>query len=206
MNPSTSASAQVVLHVLETSWQAIVLAGMVVLLGLVLRDRLSARWRCTLWLVVVARLLPQGDVSQVVTQHFDLVFEIEPRGPRFGVGAASRDLVRPVGRQTHRRRTGSGVRRDELGRAFVARRHRIVRDPLGRVRRRHAAQQQRDTDHPAAQAHRRATWARDRRRRVGSRRVTSGEISHRPLRACVATARSVASAARDRAADASTSR
>jgi len=59
--------AQVMLHVLETSWQAIVLAVVVLLLGWLLGDRLSARWRCALWLIVVGRLLlpvaPQSPVS-----------------------------------------------------------------------------------------------------------------------------------------------
>ena len=46
-----------VLHILETSWQAAVLAAVVLLLGMLLRGRLSARWRCALWLVVLVRLL-----------------------------------------------------------------------------------------------------------------------------------------------------
>lgn len=50
-------ATQTVLHVFEASWQAAVLAAVVVLLCLLLHDRLSARWRCALWLVVVARLL-----------------------------------------------------------------------------------------------------------------------------------------------------
>ncbi|NLE39401.1 MAG: hypothetical protein GX621_15375, partial [Pirellulaceae bacterium] len=57
MNALIIYSARVVANVLESSWQAAVLAVVVVLLGLLLRERLSARWRCALWLVVVARLL-----------------------------------------------------------------------------------------------------------------------------------------------------
>ena len=57
MDAASGVLAQVVLHVLETSWQAAVLAVVVVVLGLLLGDRLSARWRCALWLIVVGRLL-----------------------------------------------------------------------------------------------------------------------------------------------------
>ena len=67
MNTMATLAMRTALHLLETSLQATVVAAVVVLLGLLFRDRLSARWRCALWLVVVARLLlpiaPQSPVS-----------------------------------------------------------------------------------------------------------------------------------------------
>lgn len=67
MNSYLETSARAVTQILETSWQAAVLAALVVVFILVLRDRLSARWRSALWLLVVARLLmpvaPESPVS-----------------------------------------------------------------------------------------------------------------------------------------------
>ncbi len=75
MNMLIDSLARVVAHILETSWQAAVLAALVVLLSLLLGDRLSARWRCALWLIVVGRLLmpvaPESSVS---------LFNYLPRG------------------------------------------------------------------------------------------------------------------------------
>jgi beta-lactamase regulating signal transducer with metallopeptidase domain/ankyrin repeat protein len=52
---------------LEASWQASVLAALVLLLQVVLRDRLNPRWRHALWLLVIARLilpvLPESALS-----------------------------------------------------------------------------------------------------------------------------------------------
>lgn len=56
MNALHGVSTRTVFQLFEASWQAAVLAALVVVLCLLLRDRLSARWRCALWLVVVARL------------------------------------------------------------------------------------------------------------------------------------------------------
>ena len=50
----------------ETSWQALILVSLVVLLIVLLRKQLSARWRAALWLIIVARLLmPIGPKSPV---------------------------------------------------------------------------------------------------------------------------------------------
>jgi beta-lactamase regulating signal transducer with metallopeptidase domain len=52
---------------LEASWQASILAALVVLLQLALRGRLNPRWRHALWLLVIARLilpvLPESALS-----------------------------------------------------------------------------------------------------------------------------------------------
>ena len=51
----------------RASWQAAVLAAMVLLVQWLLRSRLSARWRYNLWLLVLLRLLvpvtPQSPLS-----------------------------------------------------------------------------------------------------------------------------------------------
>ena len=65
-----------VLEVLvRASWQAAVLAGMVLLVQWLLRERLSARWRYNLWLLVLLRLLipvtPQSSLSVFnLSNHF----------------------------------------------------------------------------------------------------------------------------------------
>ena len=51
----------------RASWQAAVLAGMVLLVQWLLRDRLSPRWRYNLWMLVLLRLIipvtPQSSLS-----------------------------------------------------------------------------------------------------------------------------------------------
>ncbi|HEX3988388.1 MAG TPA: M56 family metallopeptidase, partial [Verrucomicrobiae bacterium] len=67
MNHFTRAVEEVFRWVLQTSWQAAVLAGLILLAQWVLRKRLSAGWRYGLWLLLVGRLLmpatPQSAVS-----------------------------------------------------------------------------------------------------------------------------------------------
>jgi len=41
---------------IESSWQAAILALVASLLCLILGDRIPSRWRCLLWLIVFARL------------------------------------------------------------------------------------------------------------------------------------------------------
>ena len=59
----------------RASWQAALLAGMVLIVQWLLRGRLSARWRYNLWLLVLLRLLipvtPQSSLSVFnLSNHF----------------------------------------------------------------------------------------------------------------------------------------
>ncbi|MGD9127735.1 MAG: M56 family metallopeptidase, partial [Planctomycetia bacterium] len=67
MNSFIDSVTGMVTQVAKTSWQAAILAGLVLLFTILLRKHLSARWQAALWLVVVVRLLmpfaPESSVS-----------------------------------------------------------------------------------------------------------------------------------------------
>ncbi|MHC4398688.1 MAG: M56 family metallopeptidase [Planctomycetota bacterium] len=92
-------------HVVEASWQAAVIAGIVLLVCLVLRDRMSARWRCALWLVVLARLLmptvPESRLS---------LFNLAAAAPSDRASQPVREPIAavPAGRPASRADTASG--------------------------------------------------------------------------------------------------
>jgi beta-lactamase regulating signal transducer with metallopeptidase domain len=57
MNHTMRMAEAVFRWVLQTSWQAVVLAGLILAAQWMLRKRLSASWRHGLWLLLIARLL-----------------------------------------------------------------------------------------------------------------------------------------------------
>src|SRR5439155_14665255 len=93
MNVFSAIVSEVFRWVLQTTWQAAVLAGLILLVQRLFRKRLSPLWRYGLWLLLVVRLLipvpPQSGLS-----IFNLA-RIEPPGTRLP-GAASSPATSPL--------------------------------------------------------------------------------------------------------------
>src|SRR5438093_10783682 len=93
MNVFSAIVSEVFRWVLQTTWQAAVLAGLILLVHRLFRKRLSPPWRYGLWLLLVVRLLipvpPQSGLS-----IFNLA-RIEPPGTRLP-GAASSPATSPL--------------------------------------------------------------------------------------------------------------
>ena len=81
--------------VLQTTWQAAVLAGLILLVQVLFRKQLTAAWRYRLWLLVVVRLLIPIPPSSALS-IFNLV-RIEPVRTRLAAGtdAVSRSTLPP---------------------------------------------------------------------------------------------------------------
>ncbi|HEY3853127.1 MAG TPA: M56 family metallopeptidase [Verrucomicrobiae bacterium] len=79
MNNFTHAFEEIFRWVLQTSWQATVLAGLILLAQWLLRKRLSAGWRYGLWLLLVGRLLMPA-TPQSALSVFNLI-RSKPRTP-----------------------------------------------------------------------------------------------------------------------------
>ncbi|MDB5291131.1 MAG: hypothetical protein JWL69_2372 [Phycisphaerales bacterium] len=97
--------------VARASWQASVVAALVLLAQLLLRGRVSARWRYNLWLLVVARLMlpsmPGTRFSPFNWLHFNAAAQVvaSPEIPRAAVARAT-----PVPRDPTLTVGGMGVR------------------------------------------------------------------------------------------------
>ncbi len=69
--------------VIDVSWQASLVAAVVLVVQALLGRRVSARWRCNLWLLVVARLLlpvvPESRWSFCAAARLSCAWPARPR-------------------------------------------------------------------------------------------------------------------------------
>ena len=77
MNAPSQSVGPIFNWVLQTTWQAAVLAGLILLVQWLFRKRLSPAWRYGLWLLLVARLLMPASPKTVFS-----VFNLSPIQPK----------------------------------------------------------------------------------------------------------------------------